>query len=187
MPTSTTTRSTGPTGTNGRVAPVRRSIAALVAAPLAVLALAGCGSVSGRDEVARVGDEVLTVDMLRTVANSPAAGGPLETSAAPANLTRSVITLWVRNTVLSQEPWFGQVDADAVRAQLDAELGVGFSESDEVTKGLLIDNAITIMAVNAGLVTADDALAAITSAEVYVSPRYGRWEPSSAEVFTLAP
>jgi hypothetical protein len=167
------------------VADVRRSVAAAVLVPLAALVLAGCGTISNRDEVARVGDQVLTVDMLSTAANSAAAGGPLETTTAPGNLTRNIITIWVRNAVLSQEPWFAEVDAASVLADLEADPTLPFAALDPFTQQLIIEQSVTVFAVNTGLVTVDELQAIVAAADVSIAPRYGRWNPSTAEVFTL--
>lgn len=132
-----------------------------------------------------MGDQVLTLDMLTAAANSAAAGGPLETTTAPGNLTRSIITVWARNAVLSQEPWYAEIDAASVRAALEVELGLGFVDSDPFTQQLLLDDAITVTAINTGLVTVDELQALVAAADVTIAPRYGRWNPSTAEVFTL--
>jgi len=164
---------------------VRRSVAAAVLVPFAALVLAGCGTISHRDEVARVGDQVLTIDMLTVAANSAAAGGPLETTTAPGNLTRSIITVWVRNAVLSQEPWFSEVDEASVIAELSADPSLPFAVLDPFTQQLIIDQSVAVVAVNTGLVTVDEVQALVAAADISIAPRYGRWNPSTAEVFTL--
>lgn len=164
---------------------MRRSAVALVLAPLAALVLAGCGTISSRDEVARVGDQVLTLDMLTVAANSAAAGGPLETTTAPGNLTRGIITVWVLNVALSQEPWFTEVDAASVIAELEADPDLPFAMLDPFTQQLIVGQSITVTAVNSGLVTIEELQALLSSVDVSIASRYGRWNPSTAEVFTL--
>ena len=87
---------------------MNRSLSLLLAAPLAVLSLVGCSAVDRADVAATVGDRVLTDDQVLAVANSPVAGGPLDGTVAQGELARRIVTLWVRNAALSDEPWFDQ-------------------------------------------------------------------------------
>lgn len=164
---------------------MNRSLSLLLAVPVAALALGGCSAIDRADEAARVGDHVLTDEQVLAVANSPVAGGPLTGTTADGELTRRIVTIWIRDTALSDTDWFAKVDAAKVRSDLEAQGGEAFTTSDAFTQQLLVDNGVVLEAINQQLITEDEALALVDTADIEVDSRYGTWDPATYEVVAL--
>lgn len=159
----------------------RRFSSSLIGAAIAAVALSSCGTLD-TSAAAVVNGLTLTHDQLVVVAQSPLAGGPILGPAVEGDATRRIITVWVRNAALEGSGIIDGVDLEAVRAEIAAALGPQFEESDPFAQDLLIRNQAVIEAIEQGLADEEAAIELVTSAEVEIDARYGRWSPDDLAV-----
>lgn len=159
-----------------------------IAAITGVATLSGCATFDDADVAARVGERSLTDDQVAAVANSPIAEGAVtggEDGTLDGEVARRIVTVWVRNAALADQPFLADIDLDALRAQLASELGDAFTAADEFSQQLLVDNAAVSTAIQQGIISEEDAFALVSEAEVEVDARYGTWDAERLEVVAL--
>lgn len=166
----------------------QRQLAAAVACIAAALTLSSCATFENADVVARSGGEELTETELRGMLESPLAEHPALLGAAPIDGfasgegVRRVVNFWIGLTAISSAGLLDQAAMDGIREELATQLGAQWTETSPELQDLAVElNTVTI-AQQDGSIQPGTVDAAVRAAEIYISPRYGRWDADMLRV-----
>jgi hypothetical protein len=124
---------------------------------------------------------MVSSDLFAAVLQSPVVNGLVSGDA-----TRNVIDGWLKLQLLDQSGVFNDVDRNGVAAELEQSNGAIWGDAPAVLRDLLVLNEAARQLSASGSFDAPTALQALTTAEVFIDPRYGRWDSVNSSVVPLS-
>ena len=124
---------------------------------------------------------MVSSDLFADVLQSPVVDG-----LASGDATRNVINGWLKLQFLEQSGVFKDVDRTGVASELEQSKGAIWGDAPSVLRDLLVLNEAAGQLSASGAFDAPTALQPLTTAEVFIDPRYGRWDSVSSSVVPLS-
>ncbi len=124
---------------------------------------------------------MVSSELFENVLQSPVVNG-----LADGDATRNVINGWLKLQLLEQSGVFEDVDRNGVAAQLEQSNGEIWTDAPIVLRDLLVLNEAARQLTASGSLDAPTSLQDLTTAEIFVDPRYGRWDSVSSSVVPLS-
>jgi hypothetical protein len=162
---------------------------AVLAGVCALLALSSCSTFNHNEVAAQINGDSLSnaelsqmvrSDLYATVLQSGVVGGLTNGDAA-----RALLDGWLKLQLLEQSGAFKDVDRKAVANGLEQTNGDAWTAAPVVLQDLLVRNAAATQLSTAGTLDTATALKNLATAEVFIDPRYGRWDSASSSVVAL--
>jgi len=163
----------------------------LLIAPLALLAVgsAGCSTFSRNDTVASIGDAELTRDDFEDMVDSDLGRqlvNELENDDRVAgDAARQVITAWIVSTGVADVSPIDPAELEAAGSQAEQSFGAAWTDAPEPLRELVRLNSAIGTLNQSGVIDTEAVRTSIIAADVYVDPRYGRWDVASLSVEPL--
>jgi len=166
-----------------------RTLATLAAAAVLVSTLGSCSTFSRNDVVASLDDRELSRDDFEQMAGSELArqivGEAPGGDRIAGDAARALITAWIVSGAVSETTPIDAAALDAADALGAEQFGPEWTDTPDVVRDLLRLN-IAIGELNAtGGIDADAARDLLADGDVYVDPRYGRWDAEAVTVTSL--
>jgi hypothetical protein len=168
---------------------VNRRHSAVLAAALAVITLSSCATFNRNDVAARVDgvslsnaqlSEIVRSDLYATVLQSGIVNG-----VANGDAMRNLLDGWLKLQLLEESGAFKTVNRATVGAGLAQSNGASWTSAPQSLRDLLVLNEAASQLRTSGALNTDVALQKLSTAQIYVDPRYGRWDPATASVVPL--
>ncbi len=166
-----------------------RRLALATCSLLAIASLTSCATFRHNDAAATVNGHTLTQDQLGAMASSPIGTDLLKESPVGGMMTgggaRALLGGWIGLHAIDDAGLVDQPTKDDARKQISEQYGEQWTSTPTEMQDLAVLNgAIGFLAKNNQL-DQQAVKAAVSSADVVVDPRYGRWDPSKALVVAL--
>jgi hypothetical protein len=124
---------------------------------------------------------MVSSDLFADVLQSPVVDG-----LASGEAIRTVINGWLKLQLLEQSGVFKDVDRNGVASELEQSKGAIWGDAPAVLRDLLVLNEAARQLSASGSLDAPTTLKALTTAEVFIDPRYGRWDSVNSSVVPLS-
>jgi hypothetical protein len=168
---------------------VIRRRSAVLAAMLALTALSSCATFNRNDIAAQVGTATLTNDDVSAMVRSDLYSKVMRTGKidhlAGGDGIRSIIGAWVTLHSIEQSGALQGVDRTAIIQQLEGRDSTSWASAPQTLRDLLVINDALTSVASSGTVDSSTFDQAVTGADAYVDPRYGRWDPATGSVVPL--
>ncbi len=169
---------------------MNRRLAAVLATTCTLLTLSSCASFNQNEIAARINDDSLSNSELSTMVRSDLFANVLQSEivggVANGDATRNLLDGWLKLHLLEQSGVFKDVDRKAVANGLEQSSGEVWTAAPVGLRDLLVLNEAARQLSAGGTLDTATALRDLPTANVFVDPRYGRWDPTSGSVVALS-
>lgn len=152
--------------------------------------LSSCATFDQNDVAARLNDDSLSTTQLTDIVRSDLYASVLQSGIVNGlvngDAARSLLTGWLKLHQLEASGVFKDVDRAAVGATLQQSNAETWAAAPEELRDLLVMNEAAAQLATSGALNVATALQPLATAEVYIDPRYGRWDAASSSVVPLS-
>jgi phage tail tape-measure protein len=168
---------------------VFRRLTLATCAVLITASLTSCATFRHHDAAATVNGTTLSQDELGAMASSPVGIALLKEAPVGGSMTggsaRALLGGWISLHAIDDAGLVDQATKDDARKQISEKYAEKWAASPPEMQDLAVLNgAVSFLAQNNKLDQAALHLA-VSTAKVTVDPRYGRWDPTKANVIAL--
>jgi len=167
---------------------VTRRLVIAAGALAATFALSGCGTFDRNDAVAQVNGVELDQRSFAELANDPTLQSLLQSTVSDdidGSNARSLLTGWVVITIVDKAGLVPQDQRTSIDSALATTYGQSFTDASPVVKELLVTNALILQAQQQGAIDTEQVGVALAGADIFIDPRYGRWDGATGAVVAL--
>lgn len=168
---------------------MNRRRSAVLAAALALITLSSCATFNRNDVAATVDGVSITNKQLSEIVRSDLYATVLQTGivngVANGGAVRNLLDGWLKLQLLEESGAFKTVNRATVSAGLAQSNGASWTSAPAALRDLLVLNEAASQLRTSGALNTDVALQKLSTAQIYVDPRYGTWDPATASVVPL--